>query len=197
MEISFTAKYIKSIPIVSAENNSHKNASIVQLDINSDDDMVLINGVTNLYNKYPNIEGVTNYSKYIRDNFNRLYNNPSQRKYEDFYALTIQDINKNGNTINMDKDKILGMVLVDNNPENEFGEVEYLQVSPATNYHAAKQPYKGVGKALVSTILNIFYPKDVLLFYDKCAKTFYDKQGFECLDHPSSRLDCMIYRQNK
>ncbi len=199
MEITFKARYINKAPIRVNAGNVYKDASFVKLDIRSNNDMSIINRVANSYQRaLNNNPNEYNYADKLRDTFNKLFNNPSKQNNENFYALTVENVNKDGDIKSMDTDKILGVAQVNDNPEGKDCELKYFQVHPATKYKALNRKYSGIGEAIWDSILGIFQ-KDIVATYDIKALGFYLKHGCEGLSmdkviyrHEGNKLNCEV-----
>lgn len=81
---------------------------------------------------------------------------------------------------NLNKDSILGMVQMVGG-KAALAELKFFQVRPDLSYNKVHRDYKGVGKAILDSIKEI-YTKAIKLQSCYSAANFYEKQGFEIMD---------------
>lgn len=81
---------------------------------------------------------------------------------------------------NLNKDSILGMVQMVGE-KAALAELKFFQVRPDLSYNKVHRDYKGVGKAILDSIKEI-YTKAIKLQSCYSAANFYEKQGFEIMD---------------
>lgn len=81
---------------------------------------------------------------------------------------------------NLNKDSILGMVQMVGGKAAQ-AELKFFQVRPDLSYNEVHRDYKGVGKAILDSIKEI-YTKAIKLQSCYSAANFYEKQGFEIMD---------------
>lgn len=81
---------------------------------------------------------------------------------------------------NLNKDSILGMVQMVGGKAAP-AELKFFQVRPDLSYNKVHRDYKGVGKAILDSIKEI-YTKAIKLQSCYSAANFYEKQGFEIMD---------------
>ena len=170
--ITFKAHYIKPVTIQRKGIDSKYHdckASLVKLDINSDNDLLALNRLNISWDN----------CKTILDDITRIYNylynkiRPSQS--ENFFVLTTQK----DKFENLDVNAIQGVLQTRINEKKKMLEIEHFQVNPDTNYEACTRKYKGVGFALIEAIKEIFNKnKEIFVSAERYSIPFYEKAGF-------------------
>ena len=185
MNVIFQAHYVQTpkTPIrhIADGGKICQNISghVVKLNVSSPGNMRVLNATANRYQK--NIKDSINnrnYADSARNNFNRIYCNPSLRENEEFYVYTTEDVDKTAEFETMDIEQIVGVAQVNNSPESKICELKFFHVDPRTNYRAEKRKYTEVGESFLKGLENIV-KKSVLVNPDYKAWGFYLKMGYE------------------
>ena len=98
-----------------------------------------------------------------------------KRAQNQIYLLTEQ----NEKFDRLKSSKILGMA----NMKQWFDssdELAYLQTRPDSMHNLKRRPFKGIGKALIDTIKDMY--KEIELTASYSAEQFYEKQDFKIID---------------
>lgn len=171
--ISFEARYISSPTIqrLDTKNNAFdRKASFIELDPLSKSDLDIIGSVNNNWeNRGTYAENI--FARMVDCNWEEC---AGSRK---FFALTTQ----NQAFDNLRSEDILGLAQV--NHGNDKVKLCFLQVDPSTNYHAADKSYKGVGSAIIESLIKFFQGKSIILEASNDAIPFYKKLGFKELSN--------------
>lgn len=162
--ISFKAKFVHNAVIKSRKPNGRYKeipVSIVKVSKKEADR----NAIQNVSMRW---EGAGFVEAMILDYFN-------QTPDEDLtmYALTQQKDNFRKLQPNM----ILGLADVEKNPKNF--KIRYLQARPDCVHKKKKKPFKGIGEALMKSIIALTKDKKIYLSTVDEAQGFYKKLGFK------------------
>lgn len=179
-QLNFKANFIKNVPIqkrVSAEKFVPSQVSLVELDINNQNDIEALGKTAVLWERK-----ASTFANYIYIDATKDKQYPDVEK-EHYYALTKQ--NENFELLNPNSVLALAVYAEKKDPMNE---IMWLQVDPKTNTKNASifnREYKNIGTAIVD-FLKSLSQKPLYVQSDTKATPFYEKQGFESMDlkHP-------------
>ena len=169
--INFKASYHLSTEYLKKNvNNEYEKfpASFVEIQTKQKDDIFALMHTAKLWQTENN--GKTTFASDIAHD--AYYDNHIQTAK--IFALTKQ---KN-NFENLIPEKILALMEV--LPRGKkLQEIIFLQVSPEKNFNNKNREYKNIGKSFVTSLINLFPQKDIVLEPLENARKFYLKLGFE------------------
>ena len=174
MQVSFKAQLLNTPTIYKKNNdkfNQKQSVKFLEVDINSEEDYEAIREVGFSWQEGSSLAGdmldMLAAQKYCTSaNFC-----PSYR----YFALTNQNDNR------LTGDSILGVASIRPDSEDTLT-LQHLQVNPEQIYGSKTREYKHIGKAILTSIIDLFPKKNIKLYpftYD--AEKFYEKFDFKKL----------------
>lgn len=170
--VNFGATFIKSVEIkkFNPKTNLYKpiKASVVKYDVYNKYDLKSMKTAVRDWNGQVFAENIVENAGEMRDS-------DYKKAQNQIYLLTEQ----NENFDRLKSSKILGMA----NMKQWFDssdELAYLQTRPDSMHTFKRRPFKGVGKALIDTMKDMY--KKIELTASYSAKQFYEKQDFKIID---------------
>lgn len=173
--ISFTACLKSNTTIQSRQGNnfSPKQAYIVELDKNDEQDLTSLHNISLLWSKEN-----SNFVPYLFSDFIKDVEFKPDVNKDHCFVLTLQedDFEK------IDPQKVLGTALF--SEEDIENELNWLQVQPKNNsvFQPVNRKYKDVGTAIVSYIQDKYAGKPIFVNSSNTAIDFYKKLGFKSYD---------------
>lgn len=170
--VNFGATFIKSVEIkkYNPKTNLFKpiKASVVKYDVSNKCDLKSMETAVRDW------KGQT-FAENIVENADEIRNSDYKRARNQIYLLTEQ----NENFDRLKSSKILGMANM-KQWYDATDELAYLQTRPDSMYKTKRRPFKGIGKALIDTIKDMY--KEIELTASYNAAQFYEKQDFKIID---------------
>ena len=172
--VNFGATFIKSVEIKKYNPKTNLfnpiNASIVKYDATNKCDLKSMETAVRDWKGQVFAENIVENASEMRDS-------DYKRAQNQIYLLTEQ----NENFDRLKSSKILGMA----NMKQWFDasdELAYLQTRPDSMHKFKRRPFKGVGKAILDTVKELYKKKPIELNASYSAAKFYEKEGFEIID---------------
>lgn len=172
--ISFNGNFIKPA-IIKKLNKDNKyiphQASIIQIDTANKKDIFALKEA---YRDWDTTPSTLSFSDIIYEDAKDIHNMGTDNGFHKFFVLS----NQKKDFDNLNHDEILAMTEISSYPDSKKISIEALEVHPDHNYWSQNRNYKGIGRAFLDSIKQVFKDKEINVRSVPSALDFYRQNGF-------------------